>query len=316
MTQWVLWGAVVSAAASAALAGALLPWLRRVAQQPIREDAPARHQQKAGTPTLGGLAILGGTAAGLAAAGTWAPTVALAAAAVALYGAVGLVDDWLSLRRGRNLGLRAREKLALQVPVALAVGWYAVRNLSHGTGLWLPWGGTWDLGWAYVPFAAVFMVGFANGANLTDGLDGLAAGCAAVALGTYAVVALRTGQPELAGLAASLAGGCLGFLWFNAYPAQVIMGDVGSQALGAALSTLAILTRRELLLFVVGAVFVVEAASVVIQVTYFKLTRGRRVFRSSPLHHHFELAGWEEPKIVTRFWVLAGLAALAGLVLV
>ncbi|MFN3286414.1 MAG: phospho-N-acetylmuramoyl-pentapeptide-transferase [bacterium] len=316
MTQWVLWSAVVSAAASAALAAALLPWLRQVARQPIREDAPARHRQKAGTPTLGGLAILGGAAAGLAAAGTWAPTVAVAAAAVALYGGVGLVDDWLSLRRGRNLGLRAREKLALQVPVAVGVGWYAARNLAHGTGLWLPGGGTWELGWAYVLFAAVFMVGFANGTNLTDGLDGLAAGCAALALGTYAVVALRTGQPELAGFAASLAGGCLGFLWFNAHPAQVIMGDVGSQALGAAVSTLAILTRRELLLFVVGAVFVLEAASVVVQVTYFKLTKGRRVFRSSPLHHHFELAGWEEPKIVTRFWVLAGLAALAGLVLV
>lgn len=316
MTQWVLWGAVVSAGASAALAAALLPWLRRAAQQPIREDAPARHRQKAGTPTLGGLAILGGAAAGLGASGAWAPTVAVAVAAVALYGAVGLVDDWLSLRRGRNLGLRAREKLALQVPVAVGVGWYAARNLAHGTGLWLPGGGTWELGWAYVLFAAVFMVGFANGTNLTDGLDGLAAGCAALALGAYAVVALRTGQPELAGFAASLAGGCLGFLWFNAHPAQVIMGDVGSQALGAALSTLAILTRRELLLFVVGAVFVLEAASVVVQVTYFKLTKGRRVFRSSPLHHHFELAGWEEPKIVTRFWVLAGLAALAGLVLV
>lgn len=316
MTDRLVWTALVSAASSAALVALLLPWLKRAARQPIREDAPPRHREKAGTPTLGGLAILGGALVGLLAASAWTPAVAVAALAAALYGAVGLVDDWLSLRRGRNLGLRAREKLALQVPVALAVGWYATRSFPQGGALWLPWGGAWDLGWGYVVFAAVFMVGFANGVNLTDGLDGLAAGCVAAALASYAVVCLRTGQPELAAFAASVAGGCLGFLWFNAHPAQVIMGDVGSQALGAALGAVALLTRTELVLFVVGVVFVVEAASVVLQVGYFKLTRGRRVFRSSPLHHHFELSGWEEPKIVTRFWVLAALAALAGVALV
>jgi len=316
VTERVVWSAVVSAAASAALVAALLPWLRRAARQPIREDAPPRHRQKAGTPTLGGVGILGGALVGLVAAAAWTPAVAVAATAVALYGAVGLLDDWLSLRRAHNLGLRAREKLALQVPVALAVGWYAARSSPQAGGLWLPWGGVWDLGWGYLAFAAVFMVGFANGVNLTDGLDGLAAGCVAVALATYAGVALRLGQPELAAFAASVAGACVGFLWFNAHPAQVIMGDVGSQALGAAVAALALLTRTELLLFVVGAVFVVEAGSVVLQVAYFRLTRGRRVFRSSPLHHHFELSGWEEPKIVTRFWVLGALAALAGLALV
>ncbi len=316
VTDRVVWAAVVSAAATAGLAALLVPWLRRVAPQRIREDAPPRHRQKEGTPTLGGLAILGGALAGVAASGSWAPAVVVACTAVALYGAVGFADDWLSLRRGRNLGLRAREKLAFQLPVAVGVGWYAAANLPQGTGLWVPWGGVWELGWGYVPFAALLVVGFTNGTNLTDGLDGLAAGCAALALAAYAVVALHTGQPELAGFAAAVAGSCLGFLWFNAHPAQVIMGDVGSQALGAALTSVALLTRTELLLFVVGAVFAAEAASVVVQVAYFRLTKGRRVFRSSPLHHHFELVGWEEPKIVTRFWVAGALAALAGLALV
>lgn len=308
----VVWNALAGAAVCAGSVRLLLPWLRRAARQPIREDAPPRHRQKAGTPTLGGLAILAGGVLP-AVVTSREPALAVAVAATVAYGAIGLVDDWLSLRRGRNLGLRAREKLALQVPVALGVGWYAARTTPQGTALALPWGGSWELGWLYVAFAAVFVVGFANGVNLTDGLDGLAAGCGAVAFGTYTVVALRSGRPELAALAAALAGSCLGFLWFNAHPAQVIMGDVGSQALGAAVATLAVLTRTELLLVLVGVVFVVEAASVVVQVAYFKATGGRRVFRSSPLHHHFELVGWEEPKIVTRSWLVACLAALAGL---
>ncbi len=312
MTERVVLAALVAAAVSAAAVRLLLPWLRRVARQRVRADAPPRHRLKEGTPTLGGLAILAGGLAGVA-QGPWEGAVGVAVAAVALYAAVGFVDDWLSLRRGHNLGLRAREKLALQVPVAVGVGWYAASTAPQGTALSLPWGGVWDLGWAYLPFATVLLVGFANGVNLTDGLDGLAAGTVAVALGVYAVVATWRDQPGLAAFAAALSGGCLGFLWFNAHPAQVIMGDVGSQALGAALATVALLTRTELLLVVVGVVFVLEAGSVVVQVAYFKVTRGRRVFRSSPLHHHFELAGWEEPKIVARAWVLAAGAALAGL---
>lgn len=308
----VVWSALLGAVVCAGSVRALLPWLRRVARQPIREDAPPRHREKAGTPTLGGLALLAGALGSVLGAGPWTPAVGVAAAATVAYGAVGLLDDWLSLRRGSNLGLRAREKLALQVPVAVGVGWYAARTSPQGTALELPWG-AWDMGWGYVVFAALFLVAFANGVNLTDGLDGLAAGCVAVTLGAYAVVALRAGQPELATFAAAVAGSCLGFLWFNAHPAQVIMGDVGSQALGAAVGTLALLTRTEVLAVLVGLVFVVEAGSVVLQVGYFKLTRGRRVFRSSPLHHHFELVGWEEPKIVTRAWLVACLAALAGL---
>ncbi len=308
----VVWSALLGALLCAGSVKILLPWLRRVARQPIREDAPPRHRQKAGTPTLGGLALLAGVFGSVVWAGPWTPALGVVASATVAYGGMGLLDDWLSLRRGSNLGLRAREKLALQVPVAAGVGWYAARTSPQGTALGLPWG-AWELGWAYVVFAAVFLVAFANGVNLTDGLDGLAAGCVAVALGAYAVVALRAGQPELATFAAALAGSCLGFLWFNAHPAQVMMGDVGSLALGAAVGTLALLTRTEMLAMVVGLVFVLETGSVVLQVVYFKLTRGRRVFRSSPLHHHFELVGWEEPKIVTRSWLVACLAALAGL---
>ncbi len=312
MTDRLLLVALLSAALVVAAVPLLLPTLRRVAGQPIREDAPPRHREKAGTPTLGGVVVLCAAAASLLALGTSGPALPVAAAAVVAYGAVGLVDDWLSLRRGRNLGLRAREKLALQVPVALGVGWYAASSAAGGTAIALPWGGSWELGWAYVPFAAVFVVGFANGVNLTDGLDGLAAGTAALSLGVYTLVALRTGHPDLAVLAASLLGGCLGFLWYNAYPAQLILGDVGSQSLGAALAALAVLTKTEALLVVVGAVFVLEALSVMVQVAYFKLTGGRRVLRSSPLHHHFELVGWQESKIVTRLWLVAALAAAAG----
>lgn len=316
MTERVVWSVVLAAGASAALVRILLPWLRRVAPQPIREDAPPRHRLKSGTPTLGGLAILGGSLVGLVPRSPWTPQVVVAVLTVVAYAVVGLADDWLSLRRGRNLGLRAREKLAFQVPVALALGWYAAQSSPLARSLWLPWGGAWDLGWAYLGFAALFLVGFTNGVNLTDGLDGLAAGCVALALASYAAVALRVGQPDLAAFAAAVAGSCLGFLWFNAHPAEVIMGDVGSQALGAALGAVALLTRTEVLLFVVGVVFVVEAASVVVQVVAFKLTGGCRVLRSSPLHHHFELVGWEEPKIVTRFWLAGALAALAGLAVV
>lgn len=312
MTDRLLLVALLSAGLVVAAVPLLLPYLRRVAGQPIREDAPPRHREKAGTPTLGGVVVLGAAAAALVAFGSWSPALAVASAAAGAYGAVGLADDCLSLRRGRNLGLRAREKLALQVPVALGVGWYAASTTAGGTAVALPWGGSWDLGWAYIPFAAVFVVGFANGVNLTDGLDGLAAGTVALALAVYALAGLRTGHPELAALAVALLGGCLGFLWYNAHPAQLILGDVGSQSLGAALAALAVLTKTEALLVVVGVVFVLEALSVVVQVAYFKLTGGRRVLRSSPLHHHFELVGWHETKIVTRLWLVAALAAAVG----
>ncbi|HEU5299693.1 MAG TPA: phospho-N-acetylmuramoyl-pentapeptide-transferase [bacterium] len=287
------------------------------ARQAIREDAPARHQSKAGTPTMGGVLIIAAViAASVLTLRGLPPGAALALVVMFGYGVVGGLDDFLKIRRRANLGLRARERLAVQIPLAALVGIYAARRADLGTALSLPWGGAWDLGWAYVVFAILYVVGFANAVNLTDGLDGLAPGTVAISAAAYAAVAAAVGQGDLAVVAAAVAGGCLGFLWFNAHPAQVIMGDVGSNALGAALAAVAIITKTELLLFVVGLIFVLEAASDILQVAYFKSTGGRRIFRMAPLHHHFELSGWTETQTVTRFWLVGAFAALAGLAVV
>jgi phospho-N-acetylmuramoyl-pentapeptide-transferase len=286
-------------------------------RQQIRDDAPARHQEKAGTPTMGGLLILGAVIIALLAVGRPVTLGAGLAVAVILgYGLVGAIDDALGVRRGRNLGLRARERLAVQIPLAVVVGLYVMLRSDFGSVLILPWVGPVDLGWGYLLFATLYIVGFANAVNITDGLDGLAGGTVAIAAGAYAAIALHREQPASAVLAAALAGACLAFVWFNAHPAAVIMGDVGSNALGAGLATIAIITKTELTLFIVGLVFVIEAASVLLQVAYFKLTGGRRIFRMSPLHHHFELSGWSETQTVMRFWIVGAFAALLGLTIV
>ncbi|MGH2349954.1 MAG: phospho-N-acetylmuramoyl-pentapeptide-transferase [bacterium] len=286
-------------------------------RQEIREDAPVRHREKAGTPTMGGLLILGSLLIAALAVG-WPFTLGAGLAAVVMvgYALVGGIDDMLGVRRGRNLGLRARERLAVQIPLAAIVGLYVMRRSEFGSVLILPWIGPVDLGWGYLLFATLYIVFFANAVNITDGLDGLAGGTVAIAAGAYAAIAFHLGQSSAAVLAAATAGACLAFVWFNAHPAAVIMGDVGSNALGAALAAIAIITKTEITLFVVGLVFVLEAASVLLQVGYFKLTGGRRIFRMSPLHHHFELAGWSETQTVMRFWIVGAFAALLGLTIV
>jgi phospho-N-acetylmuramoyl-pentapeptide-transferase len=292
--------------------------LRRLGvRQEIREDAPARHQQKAGTPTMGGVLILGSLlVAALVVGRPFTLGVGLTLIVILGYGLVGSIDDLLSVRRGKNLGLRARERLAAQIPLAVLVGWYVMSRSEFGSALILPWIGPVDLGWGYLVFATLYIVFFANAVNITDGLDGLAGGTVAIAAGAYAAIAFHLGQTSAAVLAAATAGACLAFVWFNAHPAAVIMGDVGSNALGAGLAAIAIITKTELTLFVVGLVFVVDAASVLLQVGYFKLTGGRRIFRMSPLHHHFELAGWSETQAVMRFWIVGAFAALLGLTIV
>lgn len=292
--------------------------LRRLSfQQRIREEAPAQHRGKAGTPTMGGILILASVVLTVAVAvRPLSDAALLALVAMIGYAAVGAADDLLAIRRRQNLGLRARERLAVQIPLALLIGWYVMRRPDLGAGLVLPWIGRVELGWWYLAFAVLYVVGFANAVNLSDGLDGLAGGSVAIAAGTYAAIALRLGHNEMAGLAAAVAGASLGFLWFNAHPAAVFMGDVGSNALGAALAAIAIITKTELTLLVVGMVFVLEAASVLLQVAYFKATGGRRLFRMSPLHHHFELSGWTETQTVTRVWLLAAFAALLGMTIV
>lgn len=292
--------------------------LRRLSfQQRIREEAPAQHRGKAGTPTMGGILILASVVLTVAVAvRPLSDAALLALVAMIGYAAVGAADDLLAIRRRQNLGLRARERLAVQIPLALLIGWYVMRRPDLGAGLVLPWIGRVELGWWYLAFAVLYVVGFANAVNLSDGLDGLAGGSVAIAAGTYAAIALRLGHNEMAGLAAAVAGASLGFLWFNAHPAAVFMGDVGSNALGAVLAAIAIITKTELTLLVVGMVFVLEAASVLLQVAYFKATGGRRLFRMSPLHHHFELSGWTETQTVTRVWLLAAFAALLGMTIV
>src|SRR5579864_5681035 len=300
-----------------------------LAAQPVREDAVARkmtldpsaaalHAAKAGTPTMGGLliitALLAAALVAGVAAGRLGADLVVGLAVVAVFAAIGALDDALSLVRGRNLGLRAREKFALQIPAALLLGIYVLRQPHLGGTLEIPGTGVrWDLGWGYPVFCLILVVGMVNAVNLTDGLDGLAAGTVAIAAGALAALAARAGAGPAAVLAAATGGAALGFLWHNAYPAGVFMGDVGSIGLGAALAVAGVLSKREVLLLLVAGVAVAEALSVMLQVGWFKMTGGRRLFRMSPIHHHFELSGWTEPQTVVRFWLCGALLAAAGI---
>ena len=331
-----------AAASMTALALSLLlgPWLIRRLRafqigQVIRVEGPTSHRPKAGTPTMGGLLIL---AAVFVPTLIWADLtnvyIWIAVVATALFGTIGFVDDYLKITRHSHYGLFARYKFSAQIAVAFGVGvtllvlagqdppLYNTRVIFPFFKEWIP-----DLGWFYVAFALVVLVGASNAVNLTDGLDGLAVSTFAVAAATFTALAYVTGhrvfadylllvhfEPigELTIFCGALVGASLGFLWWNAHPAEVFMGDVGSLALGGALGTVAILIKQELLLPIVGGVFVMEAVSVILQVASFKLT-GRRVFRMAPIHHHFELIGWQEPKIIMRFLILAIICALFSL---
>ncbi len=319
---------------------ALGPWMIRRLRafqigQVVRQDGPARHLAKAGTPTMGGLLIL---VAVFAPTLLWADLtnvdVWIAVIATAAFGVIGFVDDYLKVTRHSHRGLFTRYKFAAQIVVALGVGLTLLLLTTenpplYNTRLIFPFFKNWipDLGWFYVPFAALVLVGASNAVNLTDGLDGLAISVFAVSAGTFTALAYVTGHKEFADylllvrfppageltiFCGALVGASLGFLWWNAHPAEIFMGDVGSLALGGALGTVAILIKQELLLPIVGGVFVLEALSVIIQVGSFKLT-GRRVFRMAPIHHHFELIGWQEPKIITRFLIVAIIFALFSL---
>ncbi|MGE5508268.1 MAG: phospho-N-acetylmuramoyl-pentapeptide-transferase [Chitinophagales bacterium] len=301
-----------------ALGPVTITFLRRVKfGQTVRTDGPQTHLKKSGIPTMGGILIVAGavlTSAALAPPeGRLLP---LALGAVLGYFLVGLADDLLIIIRRRSLGLRARAKLFWQFLFGFALAYAVAVAPGLGTQLTIPgWKGALTLPvWLYVLFGGVYMTAWTNAVNLTDGLDGLAAGTVTLAAVAFGLIALGRAATDLAVLAFAVAGACLGFIWFNAPPAQVFMGDSGSLALGAALGALAMLTKAELLLVVVGGLFVLETLSVVIQVTSFKLT-GRRVFKMSPLHHHFELLGWPESKVVARFWLIGLFFTLVGLLL-
>lgn len=312
------------------------PWfirqLRRLSVgQNIRDVGPQAHQVKAGTPTMGGLLILFATVVPTLLLGdlknvyVWVVVLVTVA-----FGGIGFADDFLKVRNRRNLGLTARGKLWLQILAGTALGvalFFFLPGLNSTLTFPFIKRLVLDLSYFYIPFVAFILVGSSNAVNLTDGLDGLAIGATTVAAATYAIftyiagnrvianylqVSYVPGVGEVAVFCGALVGAGIGFLWFNAHPAEVFMGDVGSLALGAAIGTVAVLAKQEILLALVGGLFVMEALSVIIQVASFKL-RGKRVFRMSPLHHHFELSGWAEPKVIVRFWILSILFALLSL---
>lgn len=292
-----------------------IPVLRRLKfGQSIREEGPRAHYKKAGTPTMGGIIILLSlTLTSLAFVQRNTEWWILLFATLG-YGAIGFLDDFIKIALKRSLGLTAKQKLAAQLIVAGGLYWILVRN-GFSTDLSVP-GTDWsiDLGWLYFPFLALIMLATSNAVNLTDGLDGLLAGTAAIAFGAFAVIGLMFSQYTVALFSVAVVGALLGFLVFNAHPARVFMGDTGSLALGGGLAATAVLTKSELLLIVIGGVFVIETLSVMLQVMSFKL-RGKRIFRMSPIHHHFELAGWSEWRVVATFWAVGFLFAAVGLLL-
>ena len=299
--------------------------------QYIREDGPSTHLQKAGTPTMGGTLILFSVAVSTL---LWTNLtnyyVWIVLLIIISYGVIGFIDDYLMQVKKQSKGLSARNKFMLQGIVAVFAGILIYSCPNFNTRVTIPFlkNISPDLGWGYILFAALVIVGTSNAVNLTDGLDGLAIGPIIIASATYMVFAYVTGHikiadylqinyvagsGEMAIFCGALAGAGIGFLWFNTYPAQIFMGDVGSLSLGAALGTAAVITKQEILLILVGGLFVVEALSVIFQVGFFKMTNGRRIFKMAPLHHHFELKGWPEPKVIVRFWIIAIALALISM---
>ena len=328
-------GATITALLISLLCGpAMIRWLKdhQAEGQPIRSDGPETHLAKIGTPTMGGLLILG---AFVFSTLLWMPlsnpylwpvlTVAVA------FGAVGSVDDWMKLRRRSHHGMSGRMKLVMQLLVAFVVTLVFIElsppQLRYGVAIPFLKDSLVQLGLLYVPFAMLVMVGASNAVNLTDGLDGLAIVPVMIVAACFGLIAYLAGNVNFAGylqinyvpgtgdlavMCGALLGAGLGFLWFNAPPARVFMGDTGSLALGGALGAMSVATRHEMVLAITGGLFVLETLSVILQVASFKLT-GRRIFLMAPLHHHFERKGWAESTIVIRFWIISVVLALAGL---
>jgi phospho-N-acetylmuramoyl-pentapeptide-transferase len=339
VTRYITFRTAAASLTALALGLLLGPWMiRKLSEfqigQVIRQEGPATHRTKAGTPTMGGLLIL---TSALVPTLLWAnlanPFIWIAVLSTAAFGAIGFADDYLKIVRRSHHGLLPRYKMLWQVVVGVCVGlslMFLEAQQLYSTRLIFPFFKNWipELGLAYVPFATLVLVGATNAVNLTDGLDGLAISVFAVSaaaftalayVSTHAVFAnylqmlkLNAAASELTILCGALVGASLAFLWYNCYPAEIFMGDVGSLGLGGALGTVALLIKQELLLPIVGGIFVMEAGSVIIQVGSFKLTR-KHVFKMAPLHHHFELIGWSEPKVISRFVIIAIIFALFSL---
>jgi len=315
------------------------PWLIRTMKkyqigQEIRPEGPQSHYAKKGTPSMGGILIVGSTIIPTLLWGNLGNIyVWLGMVTMVSFGAIGFWDDFLKIRHRRSLGLRARNKIIFQSLLAAVIG-LTLLWISHAGRFslrlsfpffkeWVPY-----LGWFYLPWIMLILVGSSNAVNLADGLDGLAIGLTFISAAALTALTYIAGHAlystylniprvplaaELTVFAGALSGACLAFLWFNCHPAEIFMGDVGALSLGATLGCLAILIKQEFLLFPVAGVFILEALSVLLQVGYFKITGGKRIFRMAPLHHHFELSGWPEEKVVVRFWILAIIFALFSL---
>ncbi len=334
--RYITFRTIYAAITALVLCFIVAPWfIRKVKQyqiqQYIQDDGPATHQNKAGTPTMGGIFILFSS---LLAALLWADLsngyIWLLIFVAVTFGGLGFIDDFLMLKRKSNKGLTARTKFFWQIVFALMVGVFLYLYPQYDTRFSVPFfkGVRPDLGIGYVVIVLLVVVGTSNAVNLTDGLDGLAIGPFLIAMGTYLIFAYLAGHSKIAAylqipyspgvgevtvVCGALAGASIGFLWFNTYPAQIFMGDVGSLPLGALLGTVALLVKQELLLILVGGIFVIETISVILQVTFFKATNGKRIFRMAPVHHHFELKGWPEPKVIVRFWIIAGILSLVAI---
>lgn len=311
----------VSLVVTLAMGLLLIPWLKRLKfGQNIRSDGPSRHLQKAGTPTMGGIIFLGGIFVAVLLTAPERVDALIVLAITLGYGLIGFLDDYIKIVLKRSLGLRAREKLLGQIILAVFLAYGVVFWWDRGTALVLPFSGYFTAGgiqlelgwWPFLAFTLLVVVGTANAVNLTDGLDGLAAGASLLAAAAMMLIALKVDKYGVAAVMAALSGGCLGFLFYNRHPARVFMGDTGSLALGGGLGAAAVVTRSELFFVIIGGIFVVEVLSVIIQVISFQTT-GRRIFRMSPLHHHFELGGWSENKVVLTFWAITLLLGVIGL---
>ncbi|MGL5439200.1 MAG: phospho-N-acetylmuramoyl-pentapeptide-transferase [Filifactoraceae bacterium] len=292
----------------------MLPTLTKLKfGQTIREDGPQSHLSKNGTPTMGGLVfIFAISVAAIIGGGT---KVVFPLAFMLLFGLVGFVDDYIKVVKKQNLGLRAYQKIIMQILFATLLGFYQYSTSTMGTEIIIPFFKvTIDLGILYIPFIIFFLLAVTNGTNLTDGLDGLATKVTIPVALSFAFIAYsQFNQTELACFMVAVAGGLLGFLRVNRYPAKVFMGDVGSMALGGAISASAVILNLELLILIVGIIYVLETCSVIIQVVYFKVTSGKRFFRMAPLHHHFEEGGMSESKVVTAFVTISWIASILGI---
>ena len=317
---------------AAALTMAFMPlWIRMLRSshigQQVRADGPQSHLVKQGTPTMGGVIMLVAVAITIVLVAGPSHETFLLAGATLIAGALGLIDDASKVVHERSLGLTPKAKLVGQFLVSTLFGLLAVNLVGIAPTVEIPFVATIDLGiltssftvgdvvisvpWLYLVFVDILLMGLCNAVNLTDGLDGLAAGTVMIVMLVMAAIAYRSGMLDPAVFAAALAGSCIGFLWFNSYPADIFMGDTGSLALGMALGCLAVLTKSEFIVLIIGGLFVVEALSVMLQVFYFKRTK-KRLFLMAPLHHHFEKRGWSEVKVVVRFWIISACFAAVG----